>query len=133
MEMLIRGSPWAGAAPRGRSMRATFLCARTEEEGGRLWWLCCEAREGGGSDWGGAGCRGERGSLFIAAVRRFGRPERCTHGACAPAMAVRPSKSGSGAVGGDPSSSSVAVAREQAVPVTAVLRGGRRLAVALWR
>jgi hypothetical protein len=32
--MLIPGSPWVGAARRGRSTRATFLCARTEEVGG---------------------------------------------------------------------------------------------------
>jgi hypothetical protein len=32
--MLIPGSPWAEAARRGRSTRATFLCARTEEVAG---------------------------------------------------------------------------------------------------
>jgi hypothetical protein len=37
MGMLIPGSPWAEAARRGRSTRATFLCARTEEVGGSSW------------------------------------------------------------------------------------------------
>jgi hypothetical protein len=37
-----------------------------------------------------AWCSGERGGLFIAAGRRFGRSEGCTRGARAPAMAVRP-------------------------------------------
>jgi hypothetical protein len=67
--MLIAGSPWAGAARRRRSTRVTFLCARTEEGGGQLWWLRCEAREGG-SSWGGAGCSGERRRLFIGRERR---------------------------------------------------------------
>jgi hypothetical protein len=44
----------------------------------------------GGSKLGGAWCCGERGGLFIAAGRRFGRSEGCTRGARAPAMAVRP-------------------------------------------
>jgi hypothetical protein len=36
----------------------------------------------GGSKLGGAWCRGERGGLFIAAGRRFGRPESSTRSSC---------------------------------------------------
>jgi hypothetical protein len=121
-----------------------LLCARTEEGGGRLWWLRCEARKGGGSGWGGARCGGERlQPLFIGAGRRWnGRAEHAVlvrPAASSTRLCRRRDLSGSDefmavatrwCYGQDPSGRSVALAREQAA---AAASGGVTRAAACGR